>query len=192
MSSAKLFLDMDGVLFNFVKGACIAHNRPNPYDNFKNRGIFDMDKIWGMTPQEFWKPLSEPGFFENLELEPNAHSLVNMLYGYFSVDNICILSSPSMGVTCVTEKRNAIYKYFKPLAKNMLFGSAKRFLSGDPNRILIDDREENILDWRAHGGTGILYPQPWNGLCEIAPISNVTYVRRKIELLPSYEQSGRS
>ena len=37
----------------------------------------------------------------------------------------------------------------------------KHLLAG-PNRILIDDNDRNIEAFRAAGGIGILFPQPWN------------------------------
>lgn len=31
-----------------------------------------------------------------------------------------------------------------------------------PGRVLIDDNDTNCAKWREHGGTAILFPQPWN------------------------------
>jgi hypothetical protein len=41
--------------------------------------------------------------------------------------------------------------------------TAKASVAG-PGKILIDDKNENIDEWEAAGGIGILYPRPWNRL----------------------------
>ena len=45
------FLDMDGVLADFVDGVCQAHDRAFPYDDPSNYGHFDIEPLWGMSSQ---------------------------------------------------------------------------------------------------------------------------------------------
>ena len=50
------FLDMDGVIADFVGGICHAHNRPYPYDEPAALGVWDIEKLWSMSAAEFCSP----------------------------------------------------------------------------------------------------------------------------------------
>jgi 5'(3')-deoxyribonucleotidase len=156
-------LDMDGVVADFVGGVCAAHNRPSPYDDPSSYGVFDMDKLWGMTSREFWKPCDGESFWDDLQKTPDADDIVSSVVNNFGLENIAILTAPSMSPYCVPGKRRWMKRHYPFLAKNMIFTSAKKFLAG-PDRVLIDDRNENIESFRAAGGHGILLPRLWNRL----------------------------
>ena len=155
------FLDMDGVLADFVTGICTASGRPNPYTTPAARGVFDMEKLWGITAEEFWRDTLADGFWEGLGKTEFADELVEMVLQRFSVEQVCILTSPSMAANCIPEKRAWVRKYYPQLAGNMLLGAAKHFLAG-PDRMLLDDRDKNIENFDAYGGVGITVPQVWN------------------------------
>jgi 5'(3')-deoxyribonucleotidase len=154
-------LDMDGVVADFVGGVCAAHNRPSPYDDHASRGIFDMDKLWNMSPSSFWKPCDGESFWDDLQKMPDADVIVDLAVNAFGENNIAVLTAPSMSQYCVPGKRRWMQKHYPFLAKNMIFTSAKRFLAG-PDRVLIDDRNENVDSFIRAGGHGILLPRPWN------------------------------
>jgi 5'(3')-deoxyribonucleotidase len=159
--SKKVFIDMDGVLYDFVNGACKAHDREDPYKDLKNFGIFDMAEIWGMSVKDFWAPLSDSGFWVGLKLLQGAEQIIEDAVDFVGIDNVAILTAPSLSLYCVNEKRRAIKRDFPGLEKQIIFTGAKQFLAG-PDHILVDDRNENIDDFNQHGGTGILVPRPWN------------------------------
>lgn len=162
---SKCFLDMDGVIADFVTGACIAHGRPSPYTEPESLGIFDMEKLWSVTPAEFWFPINAGGFafWSGLAKTPEADGIVSLVSEAFGVENVAILTSPSMDAGCVPGKRAWIAKYFPQFSNRILFGSAKEFLAG-PDKFLVDDRDKNILDFEKHGGIGVTVPRPWNAL----------------------------
>ena len=162
------FLDMDGVLANFVAGVCEVHNRPDPYLLPDYKGIFELYEIWEMSPADFWKPLSKEGFWTNLAKMPDADQIVEVVCRKFGAENVCILTSPSLDSRSVPEKRIWCRRHYPQLASNILFGSAKHFLAG-PGRVLIDDRDENICEFCEFGGSGILVPRPWNALWWLEP-----------------------
>lgn len=181
------FLDMDGVLADFVSAVCQAHDRPNPYEDPKNLGIFDMAKIWGMTAEEFWEPTNNPYFWRDIPKLPDADELMEAVLTRFGTNNTCILSSPSSSQYCIPEKKQWIQIHYPRLAGHMLFGSAKQFLAG-PGRTLIDDYDVNIARFAHAGGHGITYPQPWNKSHSIAP-QRIQFVR---EALKKENSVGRS
>lgn len=157
------FLDMDGVIADFVKGVCAAHGKETPYTKPESFGIFDMEKLWGISSQEFWKTTEYSGFWRNLEKYEDADELVSFLCSVFGTENICILTSPSESPFCIPEKKAWIGEHFPQFKKQILFGSAKHFLAG-PDRVLIDDRDKNIETFINAGGVGWTYSRLWNCL----------------------------
>ena len=162
------FIDMDGVIADFVVGACRAHNRPSPYGDPKSLGVFDIEKLWGMTPSEFWLPCDGERFWDDLPKTVEADGIMALALETFGLENVAVLTTPSMSPYCVPGKRRWIRRHFPELAKSMIFSSAKRFLGG-PGRVLIDDRDRNIEEFSGYGGHGVMVPRPWNkmhGYCE--------------------------
>lgn len=159
------FLDQDGVLADFVGGACRVHGKCNPFVLKKNLGQFELVKLWNMTEAEFWKPIDATGEFFWTELEPTAEAkdIVDLAVGVFGLENVAVLTAPSSDLGCVPGKRAWMKRWFPKLERKMIFANAsnKHFLAG-PGRFLVDDRDSNIEDFTASGGTGILVPRPWN------------------------------
>lgn len=156
----KIFCDMDGVLVDFVGGACKIHNR-SCYDQPSHFGEWNLEKIWGITTEEFWQPTNNYDFWFNLEKTPEADEIVELAIDSVGVKNVAILTSPSLDRSCVPAKRAWMERYYPQLAKTMIFSWGKGMIGG-PQRILIDDRDRNINDWEAAGGFGVLVPRPWN------------------------------
>lgn len=173
MANLKVFLDMDGVLADFVGGASEAHNRLSPYLNDQGIGVWDMEKLWGITSAEFWKPTNNFDFWFNLEKTLEADAIVQLAIDAVGVKNVAILTSPSLDPCCVPAKRAWVEKCYPQLAKTMIFSWGKGMIGG-PQRILIDDRDRNIDDWEEAGGYGILVPRPWNVAHEESDIALLT------------------
>lgn len=164
MNELKCFLDMDGVLANFLGAACKVHNRPLPYVLDPTcRGVFDIETIWGMTNDEFWKPIDQLGisFWNGLEKTGEADEIVDLLTNRFGVSNVCLLTAPSDDPSCVIGKKLWINKHYPQFKKRVLFTTAKEFLAG-PTRVLVDDSDSNIEKFFADGGYAIRVPRLWN------------------------------
>lgn len=176
------FLDMDGILADFVGGACRAHGRDNPYtmDNPQSWGVFDLEKVWGITPEQFWAPCDGESFWDDLEEMPDAQQLYNLAVRTFGLENIAVLTSPSQSPYCVPGKRRWLKKHFPELVKKVIFTGAKGFLAGS-GRYLIDDRDRNVTEFNQYGGTGILVPRMWNSRfsCAGASVSRVVVDLRR-------------
>lgn len=157
----QVLLDLDGVLVDFVKGVCKLHGKENPYIDDANHGHFDMDKIWGMTPKEFWGPCGY-SFWANLEFHSEAEELLGILADTPGWNSVCILTSPCDTDGCVDGKRDWVKKNLPDFRKRLLIGSAKEFQTNGTNRLLIDDRNENIEKFERNGGWAWTFPRPWN------------------------------
>lgn len=159
------FLDMDGILADFVGAVCKAHGRTDPYLDPSSHGIFEMEKLWGITAAEFWAPADTHEFWANIPKMPDADGLVQCTINSFGEENICILTAPSNSPGCISGKRAWMKQHYPQFKKRMIFATAKHFIAG-PGKFLIDDRDENIEAWIKAGGFGLLVPRPWNKLHE--------------------------
>lgn len=155
------FLDMDGVIADFVGSTCKAHNLESPYGNENCNGVFEMEDCWGMSVEQFWAPLSNYEFWAKMPKTLEADEIVEYLIQRFGAENICILTNPSSYDGCITAKKAWITENYPVLSKQMLFGSAKQYLAG-PGRYLVDDRTKNIQAFESFGGIGITVPRSWN------------------------------
>jgi len=160
----KCFVDMDGVVADFVKAVHKAHNRPYAYNDPKNMGVFEIEKIWGISIKEFWK-YDGHDFWAMVEKTPEADDIVKMVCDYFDKENIVFLTAPSNSGGCYTGKREWLKTNFPDLRDSVIFapGRTKHFLAR-PGAVLIDDRNENADDFVYHGGQAILVPRDWNRL----------------------------
>lgn len=153
-----IFLDMDGVLCDFITAAFSAHGmRFDPEDY--PRGEFACEKILGITANEFWRRVDSGGeaFWENLEPYPWALDLVKELQ---QIDRVIIATSPSRSPASYSGKRRWLQKMGLCRLDSM-FGSQK-WLMSRPGRTLVDDSHHNTVAWEGEGGRAIVIPQPWN------------------------------
>jgi hypothetical protein len=136
-----IYCDMDGVLVDFDQG-------------YKD--------LTGMTTKEadakgrtaFWEPIAKAGasFWIRLKWMPDGRQL----WDYINQYNPILLSAPSKEESSKIGKRVWV-KQNIPGAKLILRpASQKQQFSGE-NQILIDDRVDNIEQWKSKGGIGILH-----------------------------------
>lgn len=176
----QAFLDMDGVLADFVSAICIAHNRPSPYTDPSSYGIFDMEKLWGITSKEFWCSAADTfEFWDEMSKTPEADDLVAYLTRVFGVENICVLTAPSNSPFCVPGKRAWIRRYFPQFKDRIIFANSKEFLGG-MDKFLIDDRDKNIDAFERAGGNAVIMPRLWNREWRRADVS-IHAVKDQIE-----------
>lgn len=155
----NILLDMDGVLVDFMGGACAAWEKPNPYV-YGQRGSYDICGELGIHPNIFWSKLTFT-FWANLKPLPWAKELVITLENAFGRDNICILTSPCGTFGCADGKISWLTKHFPEYRRRVLVGPPKHFCAS-PGSLLIDDYEKNIESFREHGGSAFLFAAPWN------------------------------
>lgn len=156
----KCLLDLDGVLVDFGKGAAELHNREYPYNDPKNLGIFDLEKLWNIPLDDFFKGM-EFDFWSNLPKMHDCDEILKLVVEKFGINNICILSTPTNNLNCMAGKLHWIQTHIPEFKRRFLFGSKKEF-TANPKHVLIDDKDKNITNFIKGGGIGILCPRPWN------------------------------
>lgn len=161
----RCFLDMDGVIADFMGSLLKAHGRPDPYAIPENLGKFDTEKLWGISDKEFWAPVAENSleFWQTIPKTKEADEIVRVVTEEFGEENIAILTAPSKDHGSVPGKRAWIKKRYPQFYKRMIFATAgtKQFLAG-PGKFLVDDKDSNFLEFNRAGGNGVLVPRPWN------------------------------
>ena len=164
----RCLLDLDGVLVDFVNGACRAHGRENPFYRYGSAGEWEMATLWGISQDDFWLPLRSEEFWAGLFWTEDGSEILALVEQSFGTENVCLLSNPSGHPGAAAGKIRWIGKYLPQyLDKRFLIGPAKEFCAGT-NSVLIDDRAENIDDFERAGGGGILVPRAWNRQHKVA------------------------
>lgn len=161
---------MDGVIVNFVEGACNKLGRPNPYYDPAGqvvdtaRGEFNVWKLLDVPIEVMLGGLTAEDW-ENLEPMPDAFDILTLVEDYFGKKNVCILSNPMAHPSVVADvmgaKHRCIKQHFPFYWNRFLFGPQKEFCA-NPNHVLIDDYDKNVDDFTKHGGKACLIPRPWN------------------------------
>jgi len=168
-----VFIDMDGVIVDFVGGLEEWYNIDlSHHDQFN----FDYEKI-GMTADEFWGGLTDK-FWVDLPFTPWAYELLQYLKQYKPI----LLSSPARYNAGGKQKwiaRN-LPEYFH--SHRYILGHRKWAAAG-PGKILIDDHDKNCLEWAEHGGWPVLFPRRWNSGRSFCPDNRLHWVRLMLEAL---------
>lgn len=153
-----LYIDMDGVLSNFVTGVLDLFQSDKTYYDIKE---WDIHKSLGVSPEVLWEQINMEGSAFWRDLRPYSWLWkFNKLTENSSYD-ISIATSPSLDPACSMGKLQWINAYIPNLARKVFIGPEKHKLSHS-NAILIDDSPVNCKKFLERGGTAILFPQPWN------------------------------
>lgn len=156
-----IFLDLDGVLVDFVGGVCRYFGKANPYTRPEAQGEWGLEKLLGIEPEDFWRPLSY-SFWAHLEPTPDAWPILAAVENAArGPQNVCLLTSPCQTAGCVDGKMEWIKQNLPDYQRRVLFGSAKHFVA-ESGKILVDDSDANCDAWRKAGGQAVLVARPWN------------------------------
>ena len=159
----KIFCDLDGVLADFIGGACKLHGiNLDPYPV----GVWDFVAHIGMDPKVFWAPLGY-NFWGSLDPTPEFDQLTGRLAELDA--EVYLLSSPCDTHGCRDGKQDWVADHWPAMKDRLILTRAKEALAG-PGRVLIDDSDYNCKAWLANGGQTVLFPRPWNALHHLSVI----------------------
>ena len=160
----NIFLDMDGVLCNFVgKVAKLFDTTEEELYRKWEPGIYDVCIPLGVSVEEMWGKIAKEGWkhWANLPLFSWSKDLWKLCNDFAPT---VILTSPSQDPHSLAGKSMWMNEHLgeegKPFRK-FLVGPVKEFCAAT-GHLLIDDSESNCKKFRENGGQAILFPQIWN------------------------------
>jgi hypothetical protein len=170
-----VFLDMDGVLCDFIRAAHEVHGRGYVHSEYP-KGAWEIADHWGIPVNDFWAGIeAKYDFWESLEPYPWLNEMLAIARQ--AGEKVKLLTSPSNSPLCYYGKR-AWCDTHVPRDIELIICKSKALLA-TPNRLLIDDGDHNMKPWLAAQGDGILFPQPWNENCDLRH-DPIGYVRERL------------
>jgi 5'(3')-deoxyribonucleotidase len=165
----KVFIDMDGVLVDFISGALEVFSVPY---NSKTDFMLSIDtwedlpRALGVSDQVFYSVMGKLSYEFWLTLAPlrdtdklNCGNIVRRLTNSNKVETYILTTAVS--ANSAKGKIMWVEAHLPHLADKVITAKTKAAVSGQ-GKVLIDDRPRNIEEWEAAGGRGILYPQDYN------------------------------
>lgn len=150
-----IFIDMDGVLCDFA-GHLMARFGKEPSICC---GEYWLPKVLGIGDHE-WNPiLNMPEFWETVPLMHDAHAIMDLCRE--TGKNIAVLTNYGDWPICMAAKENWISRHFPFLKNDLILARNKHHIAGY-DKLLIDDFDDNVREWRRANGQGILIPRHWN------------------------------
>lgn len=154
----KVFIDMDGVLADFVGGLCTKFEYKDAWPN----GEYDVCKVIG---QNVW-PHLDHNFWVNLPKTDEADEIIKIAcqYDYY------ICTAPTLDPYSAAGKLIWLGRFYPIIAKARRFVITPHKHLLAKGNILIDDSDEQIRRWREAGGNGVIIPRPWNAAYGLDPM----------------------
>ncbi len=154
-----IYLDWDGVLWNFKNAFCAWHDLDVPYST-----EWEFYEMLGMDADEFHRKLSKlpVEFWQHEEfLFDHAQSLVN--WAKENAEHVKILTVDGGDNACLRGKTKLAMRLgVKGFNTIGVDGSADKRLYAAMGSLLIDDRAETVKDFREAGGHALIWSADYN------------------------------
>jgi hypothetical protein len=142
-SGFVIYCDMDGVLCDFE----------DRFKEFTGMSCREYENKYGT--KAFWDAIGKEGveYWSKMPWMDDGKELWNYIAKY----NPIMLSAPSWDPSSKIGKYEWVKENLTPDTKVILVNKKDKQLYAGENKILIDDRTDNISDWKNAGGIGILH-----------------------------------
>lgn len=175
MKIDAIYVDLDGVLGDFVSAALVAHKK-DPAVALKEWTPGDYDalpKLCGVDDKAFWEGINDykPEWMRGNGHTPGAWIWENEIKLYPWADllwNMCeeradtwVMTSPARSAGSSYGKVAWLQKWKGETFRKYVIAPNKAHL-GRPGALLIDDDPKNVAKWAERGGATIQFPRLWN------------------------------
>lgn len=173
----KLFVDMDGVLTDFVTAAMRLFGFIYVEEIYPIREA-EVSRVIGVSDAELWAAIDrDANFWHTLNKFDWADDLIALVEEYDP--QFTIASSPGADPASPYGKAFWLRHHYKLTPKRYMLGSQKHLLAA-PGRVLIDDSDAKCQAFTDAGGVAIVFPQPWNSAHE-ETVDRMAWVRQCLE-----------
>lgn len=175
-----IFLDMDGVITDFVGGVCKAFSKANPYPEETRDYSF-----WNAWPDISFKDVDaicNQEFWHNLKWVDDGRDILQAIMDTLGLEKVYLVTRPMNNIESPTGKWLWIRDNLPIWLHRTIITQAPKTLLVRPDVLIIEDKDENVDEFIAAGGQGILVPRPWNRAYKQADVS-ANVVREQLEKL---------
>jgi 5'(3')-deoxyribonucleotidase len=170
-------LDLDGVCANFL-GEALKHfdtSIDEIYQPPQNRGVWEVEKLLGVTQEAFWARIG-PDIFHDLPTLLDGMAVYSFMKDLKLDVHIC--TSPAANPVCYYHKALWVKHHFPELFPSKLCIYPRKYMLAKGS-VLIDDSDKNCFDFTKAGGYSILFPRLWNSNHKLSS-DPVPYVTKEI------------
>ena len=166
-----LFVDLDGVLADFLRAACDLHRPGSDQDEIMAYGRellpnghpFDqLEAGLGVSKQTFWREINAAGTLFWSQMQPFRWTKELWRRLNEITNDIAILTSPAQGLGASYAAAGKLQWVYHHLGEDVPY---KTIVCPAPlkhqmaaGNVLLDDYDQNILRWEAVGGEAIRFP----------------------------------
>jgi len=182
-----VFLDVDDVLADFMKGLHKALNISYDYFNYPyEKGNWDIlgyqiksnddslitfDQCNDVCTFDFW---------QYLLWMHDGRDILRAIMDTVGLEKVYLLTAPMPNIESPTGKWLWVSDNLPIYLKRTIITQAPKHLLARPNMLLIDDKDQNVDEFREAGGRALLVPRPWNRLHQQADRTS-QYVKEFLE-----------
>lgn len=171
-----VLIDLDDVLNCFTMYALRRlvgpHINHMSYDQYPKECGWNItaafNKLAGTayTPKVFWAMLPKDVWY-NVPPGVDFRAILDWAKNYVGWENTFIVTSPTLCPHSASGKMQWIQRDLPPVLHRNFAITSQKHLLANANTLLLDDNEENVKRFNAHGGHGVLMPRPWNSATEL-------------------------
>jgi len=183
-----IFLDMDGVIVDFVNGLCVWYALPCPYDDLSAAGEYDCFSLMGLGDGAKMRVMNNESFWRNLQFMPDGKAILKLVSE--SSASLVLLTDTGGYAHSASGKAGWVERHMPDVPIYMVFASVLGSVGQDtakakarfaaPDALLIDDSDKNVEAWQEAGGHAILVPRPWNSRHTLASYA-IGIVEKELE-----------
>lgn len=153
-----LFFDMDDVICDLMTPWLSAINAVSG-ESLRREDITDWDVgRFTRIGNQAYQFIHEPWLYGSLRLMPGAARVLGRLIDAGHDIYILTAAVPE----AATPKAHWVDEHLPWLGHRRMWLGHDKWRLARPGALMVDDKPANIRDWRAAGGIGLVFDQPWN------------------------------
>lgn len=133
------------------------------------------------TVPDFWNSIDR-NFWRTLPRSKEFSYLLTKCVSLVGQDNVHILTSPTKDPDCLAGKLEWIQQQLPNWLHRQYSITPRKHVCARPGALLIDDSDENVRQFREHGGTAITVPRPWNSFAAVDTMFHLKFCLNSLSL----------